>query len=67
MKGLKSLEYRIWARSFNKYMAKDVTTRSVFLEKVNKINSKINFKLKKKSCLSLANAKCNCIKEINIS
>ena len=66
MKGFKSLEYRIWARSYNKNIAKKETSRLGYLDKVYKLNSKINFNLKK-SCLSLANAKWNCSKEINLS
>ena len=45
MKGFKSLEYRIWARSFNKGKNKPEISRLDYLENIYKINSKINFKL----------------------
>lgn len=66
MKGLKSLEYRIWARSFNKGHTKQEKSRLDYLEKVYKINSKINLKLEKSS-LGLAEAKWSCRKEVILS
>ena len=51
MKGFKSLEYRIWARSFNKEKgyARE-KSRLDYLEKVYKIIFNINLKLTKKLC-----------------
>ena len=46
MKGFKSLEYRIWARSFIKAQNKKEKFRLDYLEKIYKINSKINLNLK---------------------
>lgn len=47
MKGFKSLEYRIWARSFIKAQNKKEKFRLDYLEKIYKINSKINLNLNK--------------------
>lgn len=56
MKGLKSLEYRIWARSFNKGKNKTEISRLDYLEKIYKINYKFHLKLNK-SCLCMSKAK----------
>lgn len=63
MKGMKSLEYRIWSRSFIKGNNKEKNKLN-YLEKVYKINSKVNFKLTK-SFFNITNIQWNTNKIMN--